>query len=130
MNLVEKIPLPNGLSVEVWDGSVPIAADTTKVVLLIRIMVPVHSSYFTRTGQYEKVINVHGSDIAFEYQKVRTFVKDKQKKAVFQELLDDFKESSLAYLGRPTFARSFALAKYAEIERNNYKYSQFSAEDR
>jgi hypothetical protein len=39
MMIVEKIPMPNGLTVEVWDKSVSIAADITKVELLVRIRV-------------------------------------------------------------------------------------------
>jgi len=39
MTLMEKIPMPTGRTVEVWDKSVSIAEDTTKVALLIRIPV-------------------------------------------------------------------------------------------
>ena len=41
MKLVEKIPLPNKLVVEVWDGSRSIAEDITKVLMLIKINVEV-----------------------------------------------------------------------------------------
>ena len=44
MILIEKIPMPNGLTVEVWDKSVSIAADTSKVALLIRVPVELRPS--------------------------------------------------------------------------------------
>ncbi|MGZ3578673.1 MAG: hypothetical protein ACXWMJ_01095 [Syntrophales bacterium] len=48
MILIEKIPVPNGLTVKVWDKSVSIAADTTKVALLIRIPVDLRPSYLAK----------------------------------------------------------------------------------
>jgi len=125
MILVEEIPLPNGLTVEVWDESISIAADTTKVVLLIRARVVLQPSYFAKAEQYEKVKAILGTEIVFEYKKERTFVRNKERNAVFQELLDNFKENSLPYLGRPIFPRSFALSKYWDIEKNSYKYGRF-----
>jgi hypothetical protein len=55
MELVEKIPIPNGLTVEVWDKSMSMAANITKVALLIRIRVELQPSYFTKPDQYELV---------------------------------------------------------------------------
>ena len=122
MNLVEEIPLPNGLTAEVWNNSIPIAADTTKVSLLIKVKVPLLPSYFNAHEQYETVTKILGVEIFFEYKKERTFVKNKDKEAVFLELLTEFKENSLAYLGKSTFPRGFAMSKYRDIQKDFYKY--------
>jgi hypothetical protein len=125
MILVEEIPMPNGLIVEIWDKSVSIAADTTKVALLIRIRVELRPSYFTKPDHHELVRKIMGPEIFFEYKKERAFVRDKEKDVVFQELLDNFKKTSLPYLSRPSFPSSFALSKYWDIQKNSYKYSSF-----
>jgi hypothetical protein len=125
MILVEEIPMPNGLIVEIWDKSVSIAADTTKVALLIRIRVELQPSYFTKPDHYELVRKIMGPEIFFEQKRERAFVRDKEKDVVFQELLDNFKKNSLPYLSKSSFPRSFALSKYWDIEKNSYKYSSF-----
>ncbi len=125
MILVEEIPMPNGLIVEIWDKSVSIAADTTKVALLIRIRVELQPSYFTKPDHYELVRKIMGPEIFFEQKRERAFVRDKEKDVVFQELLDNFKKTSLPYLSKSSFPRSFALSKYWDIEKNSYKYSSF-----
>ena len=125
MRLVEEIPLSNGLKVEVWDKSISIAADTTKVELLIRIKVELRSSYFTKPEHLELVRKVLGPEIFFEYKKERPFVNNKKKDAVFQELLDAFKKDSLPYLSKPIFPRNFALSKYWDIQKNRYKYPSY-----
>ena len=128
MELVEKIPMPNGLMVEVWDKSVSIAADITKVTLLIRIRVELQQSYFAKPDHYELVRKTMGPEIFFEYKKERSFVNDKEKDVVFRELLDNFKKTCLPYLSKSSFPASLALLKYRDIEKNSYKYSSFVGE--
>jgi len=125
MRLVEEIPLANGLTVEIWDKSRPIAADTSKVELFIRSKVELKSSYFTEPEHFELVRKVLGPEIFFEYKKERPFVKNKEKDSIFQELLDAFKKDSLPYLSKPIFPRNFALSKYWDIQKNRYKYHSF-----
>jgi len=61
--LVEEIPLPNGLKVEVWDQSIPIAVNTSKVELLIRIKVELQQSYFIKPEHFEIVREIMGPEI-------------------------------------------------------------------
>jgi hypothetical protein len=124
--LVEEIPLPNGLRVEVWDQSIPIAENTTKVALRIRIRVELQPSYFIKPEHFEIVREIMGTEIFYEYKKQRPFVSNKEKDAVFRELVDTFKQDSLPYLARPKFPHNFALSKYWDIEKNRYKYRRFS----
>ena len=124
--LIEEIPLPNGLNVEVWDTSIPIASNTTKVELLIRIRIELQPSYFIKPEHFEIVRKIMGPEIFYEYKKQRPFVNNKEKDAVFRELVDTFKQDSLPYLAKPKFPHSFAISKYWDIEKNRYKYSTFS----
>ena len=121
--LVEEIPLPNGLKVEVWDQSLPIAADTTRVELLIKIKVELQSSYFMKPEHFAIVREIMGPEIFYEYKKRRPFVNNKEKDSVFRELVNAFKQDSLPYLSSPKFPHSFALSKYWDIEKNRYKYN-------
>jgi len=123
MILVEKIPMSNGLTAEVWNKSAAIAADTTKVELLVRIGVKLQALYFNKHDHYELVRKTMGPEFFFEYKRERTFVRDKEKDGVFQELLNNFKKNSLPYLSKSSFPRSFALSKYGDIEKNSLKYS-------
>ena len=91
MKIFEEIPLSNNLTIEVWDLSRPIAADTTKVEILIKIKVDLKSSYFIKPEHFELVKNILGPQIFFEYRKERTFVNNCDRDAIFQELLDSFK---------------------------------------
>ncbi len=123
MELIEEIRLPNNLKVEVWDQSRPIASDTTKVDLYIRLKVDLKPSYFIEREHYEKVRKVFGPEIFFEYRMGRAFVNSRKKDAIFQELLEMFKENTLPYLSKPAFPRNLVLSKYRDIEKNHYKYS-------
>ena len=126
VKLAEQILLPNGLIVEAWDKSILIAVDTMRVKLLIKIKVELQQSYFNKTEHFELVRKILGPDIFFEYRKERSFVNNKEKYTVFQELLNSFKKNSLPYLSKSTFPRDFALSKYWDIEKNRYNYRSFS----
>jgi hypothetical protein len=125
MKIVEEIPLPNHLTVEVWDLSRPIAADTTKVEILIKIKVDLKPSYFIKPEHFELVQKILGPQIFFEYRKERTFVNNCNRDAIFQELLDSLKRDSLPYLSKQEFPGSFAMSRYWDIEKNRYKYRSF-----
>jgi len=125
MELVEKIILPNHLTVEVWDKSRLIAADTVKVELYISMKVDLDPSYFIKHEHYNMVKKVFGPQIVFEHTMERAFVKNTEKEVTFQTLLESLKKDTFPYLSKPAFPRSFALSKYWDIEKNRYKYQSF-----
>ena len=122
MNLIEKIPLPNGLVMEVWDRSRAIATDTTKVELLITVPVTMEQAYFSDPEHFRRVVEIFGPEIAYEYTKERTFVSTADSRQVFTDLLDDFRRDSLPYLSKDDFPRRFALSKLSEIHRHPHRY--------
>ena len=52
MKHLEKITLPNGLHLDVWDASRRIAADTTKVELVIKMNIPFAADHFAEEDHY------------------------------------------------------------------------------
>lgn len=122
MKLFEQIPMPNGLTAEVQDLSRPIAADTARVEILIRIPMTLRPDDFAEPSQYEQARTVFGDEIFYERRLLQSFVKNDQKDAVFAMLLDNFKQASLSYLSSSKFRARFAASKYRDILQNPYKY--------
>jgi len=122
MNPVEETALPNGLVMQVWDKSRAIASDTTKVELRITIPVTITKEYFSDPGHFQRVVEVFGPEISYEYTKERTFVSTPDGRKVFNELLEDFRRGSLPYLSRTDFPARFALSKLRDILQHPYKY--------
>ncbi len=121
MELKEEIPLANGLTMRVWDGSRAIASDTTKVTLRITVPVTVMKEYFSDPAHFERVVAVFGPEILYEYTKERTFVSAPHRGKVFNGLLEDFKRDTLAYLCRAEFPARFALSKLREIRQHPHR---------
>ncbi len=122
MDLVKEMPLSNHLVVEVWDYSRPIATDTTKVELAIKIKVDVKKEYFANPGDFDLVTRVFGKEISYEYIKERTFVDREEKETIFNELLDDFTNSTLPYIEKSDFPSRFVLSKLRDIEKRPHRY--------
>ncbi len=122
MKLYEQIPMPNGLTVEVYDLSRPIAADTVRVEMVIRIPVTLSPDDFAETSRFEQTRAVFGEEIVYEHRLERSFVTSEQKDDVFRTLLSTFKQTSLPYLSSPEFRTRFAASKYRDILQNPYKY--------
>lgn|GEM_PF-188203 len=120
--IVENVKLSNGLVLEVWDLSRPIAADTTKVELYIRVKVRFEESHFDDPGHCDLTRRVFGPEGVYEYRKERTFVNNADREAVFAELLSGFRADALPYLERADFPRRFSLNRYREICQNPWKY--------
>jgi len=122
MTLFEQIRLPNGLVAEIWDGSRMIAADTTTVVVVVKILVALKEEYFKDPAAYQKTANVFGSEIIYEYRNERTFVHVGEREALFREFLENFKKDVLPYVSKEHFPKRFALSKYQEIVKDPWKH--------
>ncbi len=122
MTLFEEITLPNGLVAEIWDGSRMIAADTTTVVLVVKIPVELKQDYFEDPAACRKTAAVFGSPLVYEYRNERTFVHVGEREALFNEFLASFKKDVLPYVSKDHFPRRFALSKYHEILKDPWKH--------
>jgi hypothetical protein len=124
MTLFEEIRLPNGLVAEIWDGSRMIAADTTTVVLVVKIPVDLKQEYFEDPAACRKTAKVFGSPLVYEYRNERSFVAAGEREAVFNEFLANFKKDVLPYLSKEHFPKRFVLSKYQEMIKDPWKYPE------
>jgi hypothetical protein len=114
--LLARHELPNGLILEVWDRSHPVAADRHRVVLEARIAIPVNGSALPPelASQAETVTAALGPELIFTRREERNFIPE----AEVAVILDDMKTRLLtlapAYLGHPEFAPRFIRQKYQE----------------
>ena len=118
--LIEKIVLPNGLILELWDQSHHMAGDRWLVSLLARMEVPVLPEYFSTLdhGQqaYHDLITAYGDRLVFTQEKVRHFVDEKKTRDVLVELCQRLKNTLISYLGSPKFASFYVLKKYGDLK--------------
>jgi hypothetical protein len=122
MQLIEEINLPNGLTLNIFDLSREIAADTIQVEIAVRSDIELKESFFLNRADYEQVRKFFGDKITYEYKSKRSYVRGKNSDAVLEELLNTFKTNSLHYLEVEDFAERLAKAKLREIVKNPYKY--------
>jgi hypothetical protein len=126
--LRDTIPLPNGLTAEVWDESRDIAVDTVQVVLCIEVAVPLQASYFDAPDAFAATREAFGPAPTYSYSTGRAFVRGGKREAVFAELLANFKRDVVSYLSHPDFPRRFARTRHQEIVKNWYRYFPPAAE--
>ena len=122
MTLLEEIRLPNGLVAEIWDGSRLIAADTTTVVLVVKIPVALKEEYFEDPAACRKTARVFGSPLVYEHRNERTFMSVGEREALFNEFLANFKKDVLPYVSKDHFPKRFVLSKYHEMIKDPWKY--------
>jgi len=127
--LIEKISLPNGLILELWDNSRPIAGDRWLISLLAKVEVPVLPEYFSNLDNgeqaYRDLLAAYGDPVIFTQEKTRHFVDEKDTKDVLAGLCKRFKDNLLSYLGNPRFALLYVMKKYGDLQDRQYS----SAED-
>lgn len=123
---VERLELPNGLTVELWDYSRRLAGDRWLVGLLVKIPIEVVESDFSGleggSALFKEFTETNGgATIFFELQKERNFIDEREKDEVFSELLENLKKHALAYMGHKDFAAGFKKKKIEEfLERRNW----------
>ena len=122
MKWLQNIPLANGLTVEVWDLSRPIAADTQKVELLFRARVPLKPEDFPSPDDCEMTRKAFGTEPVWESRKAKSFVPGSETARVSGEFLEDFRRDLLPYLSRSSFPRSFSLSKSREILKDPCRF--------
>jgi hypothetical protein len=118
--LIERVHLQNGLVLELWDQSRPLAGDRWFVSLLAKVEIPVRAEYFSTVEEgeqaYQDLVAAYGNPITFTQEKVRHFVDEKDIKATLATLCQRFKDNLVSYLANPKFASLFALKKYGDLQ--------------
>jgi hypothetical protein len=123
--LIEKIALPNGLILEIWDKSHPMAGDRWLVSLLAKVEITVLPEYFSTLDDgeqaYRDLVAAHGNSLVFTQEKGRLFVDEGEAKEVLTRLHRSIEDNLAAYLGNPKFASLYVLKKYGDLrDRQNW----------
>ena len=118
--LIETITLPNGLILELWDKSRPMAGDRWLIALLAKVEVPVIPEYFSTLNNseqaYRDLLAGYSDPLVFTQEKTRSFVDEKNIQSVLAELCQRFKDNLLFYLGNPRFASLYVMKKYGDLQ--------------
>src|SRR4030042_5462376 len=123
MRLIEQIELANGLSLNIYDLSRQIAANTSKVEIYIKTETTLKELYFASPADYTQVKNIFGEKISFEYRKERSFIALEKHNDIRDELIATFKNNSLDYIASLSFPQNLALSKLRDIKNHPYKYT-------
>ena len=122
MELLEEIKLSNGLTLQIFDLSRAIAADTVKVELSMQIKINLETSFFANTSDYDQVKNIFGEELTYTHKAERMIVSKGNENAVREELISTFKNNLLNYLSAANFSQKLALAMLRDIKKDPYKY--------
>ncbi len=123
--LIEKVTLPNGLILELWDNSRLMAGDRWLVSLIAKVEVPVLPEYFSTLDYgeqaYRDLVDAHGNPLVFSQEKARHFVDGSETQETITGLCQRFKDNLIGYLGNPKFAPQYVLKKYGDLlDRQNW----------
>lgn len=129
MNLIETINLNNGLRLNIFDLSRPIASDTVKVEVFFQVSVALQESLFTCAEDYLLVKNTLGDTLNYEHRLERTFVPKGNEEDIRSDLIETFKNNSMGYIAAANFPSKMALSALRDIKKNPYKYKKRVADD-
>ena len=122
MELLEEIKLSNGLTLQIFDLSRAIAADTVKVELSMQMKISLEMAYFPDDSDYDQVKNIFGEELTYTHKAERMIVSKGNENAVREELISTFKNNLLNYLSAANFSQKLALAMLRDIKKDPYKY--------
>jgi hypothetical protein len=114
--LIARHPLNNGLTLEFWDHSRPVAGDRRYVHLETRIIIPVRADTLPPELKElaDQVIEALGQEITFSQQEARNFIAASEAPALLQDMQDRILALAPGYFGHADFAARFIRRKYAE----------------
>jgi len=124
-NLIKTMELKNGMTLNFYDASRPIAGDRWLISLIVRMEMPVVEALINDEGKsmdsVGEIKKVLGEKVLFEQKRDRIFVGESEKQTVFEEVYNFFIDSVLGYLSNKAFPKRYVLKKYREkVERESW----------
>jgi hypothetical protein len=117
--LLNRHPLANGLTLEFWDHSRPLAGDRWFVSLEARIAIPVRVE--TLPPELEAhaalVVEALGEEIIFSREETRNFIAAADAPGLLQEMQDRVLALARGYFGHDDFAARFIRKKFAAQQK-------------
>ena len=122
--LLLRYSLPNGLILELYDRSRPMAGDRWQVVLEVRLPIPVNAANLPPelADRAPEVMAALGPEIAFTQQEVHHFIDAREVPAYLEEMQTRLVEGLKGYLGHPDFAKRFIRKKFTEHQERQHWY--------
>jgi len=124
--LVEIIKLENGLTLEFYDASRPLAGDRWIVSMVASIEVGLTPEHFRGQNSAEMLLEDIGAAIGdktvYRYEKIRNFISEAEKDKVFNGLKERFLDANLRYLSSHEFPRKLILKKYQEAHGRSIRW--------
>jgi hypothetical protein len=116
--LIGRHPLNNGLTLEFWDHSRPVAGDRRYVHLETRITIPVRADTLPPElkGLADQVMGVLGEEITFSQQEARNFIAASEAPETLKDMQDRILALAPDYFGHADFAARFIRRTYAAYQ--------------
>ena len=117
--LLSRHSLHNGLVLEFWDLSRPVAGDRWQVVVEARVAIAVTADTLPveLRPQLAQVVAALGEKVVFTKQEMRQFVASGEVAEILQVIEDQLLTSLRGYLGHPDFAARFIRKKYTDQQK-------------
>ncbi|MFZ5449772.1 MAG: hypothetical protein ACOZFS_14170 [Thermodesulfobacteriota bacterium] len=112
--LLSQHPLPNGLILELWDHSRPVAGDRWYVLLETRIFVPVSEGTLPPELKMlaDQVVKALGDEIIFSHKEERNFIAAIELSNLLKDMQDRVLAMAPRYFGHGDFAAKFIRKTY------------------
>uniref|UniRef100_A0A7C3Z348 Uncharacterized protein n=1 Tax=Desulfobacca acetoxidans TaxID=60893 RepID=A0A7C3Z348_9BACT len=123
-NLLYRRTLPNGLILEFYDRSRPMAGDRWQVILEVRLPITVSAAILPPdlADRAQEVIAALGPEVIFIQQEVRHFIDRREVSALLTEMQTRLLQGLEGYLGHPEFGGRFIRKKFAEYQERQKWY--------
>lgn len=123
-SLLLRRSLPNGLLLELYDRSRPMAGDRWQVILEVSVPIPVNEAALPADikERAPEVIAALGPEIIFTQQEIHHFVDAREVSALLQEMEKRLLQGLSDYLGHPDFAGRYIRKKFAEYQEKQRWY--------
>ena len=120
---IETIPLDNGLELEIYDMSRPLAGDRWLVRLEALVNVDFEEEAFESLEDRDRIVavlrGIYGERVPYQYIQEKHFVDKSNKEKVLQQFVANVKESQVPYLGHPYFSKRFLLSRYRKLKKKD-----------
>jgi hypothetical protein len=113
--LMARHSLKNGLTLEFWDHSRPVAGERWVVVLETRIAIPVRADTLAPEMKTDaaQVVRALGEEVIFSQREERNFIAKSEVSVVLKDMQDRMIALAPAYFGHADFAAGFIGKTYA-----------------
>ena len=114
--LIGRHPLDNGLTLEFWDHSRPVAGDRRYVLLETRVVIPVRADTLPPDlkAQAPQVLGTLGEEITFSQKEERNFIAASEAPGLLKDMQDRILALAPGYFGHAEFAARFIRRKFTE----------------